>query len=97
MGADDRAVEDRVFVVRLARQVLEELRPDPALGPAAEAGAHLLPVPEAFRQVALGNAGPIAIEHRLDEQAVVLGGDPDMPGGPGSSSLIRSHWSSRKA
>jgi len=39
---------------------------------------HLLPVAEALRQVAPREAGAVAEEHRLDEQPVVLGRDPDM-------------------
>ena len=97
MGADDRAVEHRVLVVRLTREMPEDPLPDPALGPAAEAGVHLLPITEACRQVTPGKAGAVAIEHRLDEQAVVLGGDPDMSGAAGQRSAIRSPWSSRKA
>ena len=51
MGPDDGAVEHRVFVVRLTRQ-MPRPAPRPALGPAAEAGMHLLPITEAGGQVA---------------------------------------------
>jgi hypothetical protein len=40
---------------------------------------HLLAVAEPLRQVAPGDAGAVAVEHRLGEQAVVLGRDTHMP------------------
>src|SRR5436305_13224918 len=40
----------------------------------AEVGVHLLPIPEPLRQIPPWNARPIAVEHRLDEQPIVLGG-----------------------
>jgi hypothetical protein len=40
---------------------------------------HLLPVAEPLRQVPPGNAGAVAVEHRLDEQAIVLGRHADVP------------------
>src|SRR5215211_6422586 len=55
----------------------------PAPGPAAKAGVDLLPGAEPLRQVAPGNAGTVAIEHGLHEQAVVLGGHAHMPGATG--------------
>src|ERR671926_934889 len=56
-------------------------------GPAAEAGVHLLPIAEPFRQVAPGDARPVPVQHRLDERAVVLGRDPDPPLAPGQEVL----------
>src|SRR5687768_3858780 len=53
-GAHDRAVDHRVLVVGVTGQVLEDPRPDPRLGPAAEAGVHLLPVPSARADPATG-------------------------------------------
>ena len=78
MGANDRAVDHRVLVVGLARQAPEEPFPHAALGPSAEPGVHLLPGTEPLRQVPPGNAGAVAVEHRLDEQAIVLGRHADV-------------------
>lgn len=39
---------------------------------------HLLPIAEPLRQIPPGNAGPIAVQHCLNEQPIVLGGDADM-------------------
>jgi hypothetical protein len=47
----------------------------------------LLPGPEPLRQVAPGDAGPVAVQHRLDEQSVVLGRDPDVPLAAGQQAL----------
>jgi hypothetical protein len=58
----------------------------------------VLPVAKPFRQVAPRNSGAVAVEHRFDESAIVVGAvTPTSPGLPGSRSLIRSHWSSRSA
>ena len=46
----------------------------PDSGPAAEAAVHILPVAETLRQVAPGDARPIAVEDGFDEQAVVRSG-----------------------
>src|SRR5207248_605932 len=78
MSAHDGAVDDRVFVVGIGREMLEDALPDSGFGPAAKAPMHVLPVAEAFRQVAPGNAGAVAIQNRLDEQAVVRRGHADM-------------------
>src|SRR5206468_9340961 len=54
---------------------------------AAEAGVDLLPGPEPLRQVAPGDARPVAVQHRLHEQAVVLRRDPDVSQAPGQEIL----------
>src|SRR4051794_31842068 len=72
VGAHDRAVDHRVLVVGLAGEVPEDPLPHAGLRPAAEAGVDLLPVAEPLRKIAPGDAGAVAVEHRLDEQAVVL-------------------------
>src|SRR5688572_15980345 len=79
MGADDGAVDHRPLVVGVIRQVPENPFPCPGLRPAAEAGVHLLPRTEPLRQIAPGDAGAVVEEHRLNKQAVVLRGDPDVP------------------
>ena len=71
MGAHDGAVDHGVFVVGLTREMLEDALPHTRLGPAAEAPMHLHTVTEALRQVAPGYAGPVAVEYRRDEQAIV--------------------------
>ena len=74
-------------VVGVAGQTLEGPLPGPAPGPAAKAGVDLLPGPEPFRQVAPGDARPVAVQHRLDERPVVLGRGPDPPLAPGQQAL----------
>jgi hypothetical protein len=71
MGAHNGAVDHRIFVVGIRRQKLKDLLPDPGFGPSAEALVHVLPVAEPFRQIAPGNASPVAIDHGFDKQAVV--------------------------
>jgi len=57
--------------------MLKDALPHAGLGPAAETPMDVLPVTEALRQVAPGHAGAIAIQHGLDEQAIVRRGHPD--------------------
>src|ERR671920_2300539 len=45
---------------------------------AAEAGMDLVPVAEALWQITPRNTSTVAVEHRLDKQAIVLGRDADM-------------------
>jgi hypothetical protein len=71
MGAHDGAVDHRIFIVGIAREVLEEAA-NPLLGPARVAPMGVLSIPEALRQVAPGDPGAIAIEHGFDKSAVVL-------------------------
>jgi hypothetical protein len=87
VGAHHGAVDHGVLVVGVAGQALEDPFPHAGLGPAAEAGVDLLPGAEPFRQVAPGDAGAVPVQHRLDEQAVVLGRDPDPPLAPGQEVL----------
>ena len=60
MSAHDGAVDHSVFVVGVLGQKLEDPLPDARLCPAAEAAVHVLPVAEALRQIAPGNAGALA-------------------------------------
>jgi len=64
--------------------------------PAAETLLHVAPVTEGLRQVTLGDAGAVTVEHGVHKQAVVGGGDAHPSGWPGSRCLIRSHWYLRK-
>jgi hypothetical protein len=79
MGTHDGAVDHRVLVVGFPGQVLEHFLPHPALRPAAPAPMHILPVPEALRQIAPGNPSTIPVQHRLDKQPVIGGGAAHMP------------------
>jgi len=97
VGARDGAVDRRVLIVGVGGEPLEEGRPHTLVGPAGEAAMDILPVTTALRQVTPGDTGAIAVEHRLDEQAVVTAVTPTEPSRPGSVSLIRFHWSSRIA
>jgi hypothetical protein len=63
-------------------EMVEDLLPDPALGPAAEPTMGILPIAEALRQIAPWDAGAVTIEHRFDEAAIVLGSGADMADPP---------------
>ena len=82
MRPNDGAVAHRILVIGIGRQMLEDLLPDAGLGPAAEALVRILPVAEALRQIAPGDPGAVAIEHRLDESTVVFGSHADMADPP---------------
>src|SRR5215212_1410884 len=77
MGAHDGAVDHGILVVGVACEVLEDALPHTRLGPAAEAPMHLHAVAEALGQVAPGNTGPVAVEHRLDKQPIIRRRDAD--------------------
>jgi hypothetical protein len=77
MGSHNGAVDHRVFVVGIGGEVLEDPAPDARFGPPAKALVNVLPVAEAFRQVAPGYPGPVAIQYRFHEQAIVRRGYPD--------------------
>jgi hypothetical protein len=49
MGAHNGAVDHRVFIVGLGREMLKDALPDSGLCPAAEAPMHVLPIAEALR------------------------------------------------
>ena len=77
MGTHNGAVDHRVFVVGIDRQMLKHSLPDAGLGPAAETAVDVLPVAKVFRQVAPRNAGSVAVQHRFHEQAVIRRRHPD--------------------
>ena len=79
---DDGAVDHGIFVVSLASQALENPFPHPGFRPATEPSVGVFPVTESFRQITPGNSRTVAIEHRFDESAIVLGSDTDMAGSP---------------
>jgi hypothetical protein len=62
-------------------------------GSAAEPLERVLSVANLFRHIAPRNPGGVAVEHRFDASAIVVGGDATSPALPGSRSLICSHWS----
>jgi hypothetical protein len=57
------------------------------IGPAAEPLVRVLPVAKLFRQISPRNSGGVAIEHRFDASAIVVGGDADMTGFAGRKVL----------
>jgi len=87
VGTHDGAVNHRIFVVGLGGQVLEEALPHPFIGPAAEPPVGVLPIAKPFRQIAPRNSGAVAVEHRFDESAIVVGGDADITGFAGQQVL----------
>src|SRR6201998_2418797 len=87
VGTHDGAVNHRIFVVGVGGQVLEEALPHPFFGPAAEPPVGVLPVAKPLRQVAPGSSGAVAVEHRFDESAIVVGGDAYITGFAGQQVL----------
>src|SRR4051794_10275869 len=79
MGAHDGAVDHRILGVSVPGQALKNPLPDTGFSPAAEAAMDVLAVAKALRQVAPGDAGAIAVENGIDEQAVVRGGPTNRP------------------
>ena len=71
VGSHDGRVNHDVLVVGVLRHRLEETLPGPVLAPAAMALMHHPEIPEPGRQIAPGDARPVAVEHGIDEQAVV--------------------------
>jgi hypothetical protein len=72
MGAHDRTIDHRVFVVRIRGKILKHPLPDTRLRPSAEAPMHLDPVAKPLRQIAPRHPGPVAVQHRLDEPPIIL-------------------------
>jgi len=87
VGAHDRAVDHRVFVVGIGREVLEHALPHIRLGPAAEASMHRDAVTEALGQVAPWHTSAKTIKHGFDEQSVVERGHAHMALTPGKQVL----------
>jgi hypothetical protein len=78
MSAHNSGIDHHVFVVRIARQPLENALENPAPGPSAEALVDDLPIAETLRQVAPRDTRPISVQHRIDEQSIVGRGAADM-------------------
>lgn len=76
MGAYDGAVEQDFCEISILAEGLEQPFPDPFLGPAREARERGMPVAKLRGQVAPGRPRAPDPQHRLQESAVVLGGDP---------------------
>jgi len=103
MGADDRGVDHHVFGVGVAGQVIQHTIENAALAPSAEALVCAFPGTKMRRQIAPGNARPIAIENCVDEKPIVRRRAADMPLSPGKKILnpipliiaqsISIHWS----
>ena len=87
MGAHDRAVDHRVFVVGIDRQQSKDAGPDSTFGPTAVPPVRVVPVTEAVREVPPRDARTITVQHRVNEKTVVSGGDADRPGSPGQAVL----------
>jgi len=83
----DGRVDHGVLVVRVLGQGLENTLPHTAAAPSHMAQMHDAKIAEALGQVAPGNAGAVAIEHRIDEQPVVLGGGSNVSGPAGQQVL----------
>ena len=72
MGAHDRTIDHRVFVVGIRGKILKHPLPDTRLRPSAEAPMHLDPVAKPLRQIAPRHPSPVAVQHRLDEPPIIL-------------------------
>src|ERR1700738_5214473 len=78
MGADDGGIERHILVVAIFRQSLEDTLENAALTPPSEARVGILPIAEAFREIAPRNARAIARKHGLDKEAVVCRGSANV-------------------
>jgi hypothetical protein len=110
MGADDRGVDHHVFGVGVAGQAIQNTIENAALAPSAEALVGAFPGTKMPRQIAPGNARPIAVENRVNEKPIVSSRAADIPLTPGKKILnpilnpipliisqsIPIHWSALK-
>jgi hypothetical protein len=71
MRAHDGGVDHHVFVVVIARQLLENTLENPTLRPPAKALVDDLSIAETLGEIAPRNAGSISVENGLDEQSVI--------------------------
>ena len=74
MNAHDSAVDHRVFIVGVGRQIFKSPVPDTLRGPMTEAPMGVYPVPAPLRQIAARRTSAIPIELTLNKQAVVCCG-----------------------
>ena len=70
MCSDYGGINDRAHLIDLKPQGLEDLLPNPPLGPVRESVVDALPRPESLRKVSPRNPRPRAIEHGVDELPV---------------------------
>jgi len=84
--ADDGRVQDQPFQVGVL-QSREDALPDSLLGPTVEPFPDVVPVPEAFGQVAPGGTGLGDPEYGIDKQPVILGDAPMLAGTSGQQVL----------
>lgn len=66
--------------VRLNNQTLEQLLPYATVTPTAKPAMGVLPIPEAFRQIAPRRTGAQNPKHRIEKPAVVLGHSTPLTG-----------------
>jgi hypothetical protein len=76
--ADNGGIDHHVFVVVIARQLLENARENPALGPPVEALVHDFPASKTLRKIAPWNARSISEKNGLHEQPVIRRGATNM-------------------
>ena len=67
-----------IFVVVIARQLLENALKNPTLRPPAKALVDDLPIAETLREIAPRNAGSISVENGFDEQPIIRRRAADM-------------------
>ncbi len=79
----DGGVDHHVLVVVIACQGLKDTTENPAFTPRVKPSPHALPVCQTAREVAPGNAGSAAIEHRFDEETMSFVVPPTRPSRPG--------------
>jgi hypothetical protein len=61
------AIDHRIFVVGIDREMLENTRPHACFCPPAESPMDIDGIAKAFRQITPGNARPVAVQHGFDE------------------------------
>lgn len=69
MSADDRAVDDEVFHVRIVSKVLQHRFPDAGITPASEAFVDAVPLAVLLRQHTPLRATAVQPENGLDKKA----------------------------
>jgi hypothetical protein len=78
VSPNDCGIDHCVFVVRIGCQSLKQSLPNAALGPPAKPRMDVLPRTKSFRQIPPGDTRAVTIEHRFNEQAIVVGCHPNM-------------------
>jgi len=71
VSADHGGVDHHVFVIVIARQLLENALENAAFCPPTEALVDDLPIPETLGQITPRNAGSISVENSFHEQAII--------------------------